>query len=292
MSTIVVHSNASGMYPSWNATFVVLANFSTSRCLGLSPWLPLLSMSSGVLPSWPMVLPPGPPVVYALQLQSPLLPEACPQYLLYVTVLVLALPQVGSACRYPPSGLRFVSVPLWWGEFGDPWLIRTTSVSWFILPSTVHSPLVTQSLSPLSSRTSCPPSVLLGTFSLLSCAFAGSPCVSVPVPSSNLLASRLHMRSFHQVLCRLFIPVTVTGFYSHVRPIIQRWLGHLGTIQRHWVDPITWSLRLVSRIWLILWGAYTLNLGYISPWTFRLATHLVPFPLPCFPLWSYLIHMG
>ena len=49
MSTIIVHVIASVMYPSRNDTCVISTNFSTSQYLDMSPWLPPVAMSSGIL---------------------------------------------------------------------------------------------------------------------------------------------------------------------------------------------------------------------------------------------------
>ena len=76
ISTIIVHVNASGMYQSRNGPLLYSPICSTSRCLGIYPWFLPLDMSSGVLPSYPMLLPTGLPIVSALPLQYPLLPEA------------------------------------------------------------------------------------------------------------------------------------------------------------------------------------------------------------------------
>ena len=103
MINMFVHVIASGMYLYRNATYFILTNFPTSRCLCLSPWLPPVAMSSGVLHQLLMVTPPVPPGFFALPLQSTLLTEARPKYPLAVPGLVLDLPLVVAACRYPPT---------------------------------------------------------------------------------------------------------------------------------------------------------------------------------------------
>ena len=73
MRTIVIHANASGMYPSWNDTFIIITIFPTSQCMVIYTWLPPLAMSSGVLLSYPIVILPVLYISFALQMQSPLL---------------------------------------------------------------------------------------------------------------------------------------------------------------------------------------------------------------------------
>ena len=61
---------------SWNATFVILTILSQLSLSGSFYLINSLTMSSGVLPSFPMFLLSVLPVVSALKMQSSLLPEA------------------------------------------------------------------------------------------------------------------------------------------------------------------------------------------------------------------------
>ena len=137
----------------WPVTLPALYStiFPTYRCLDLSPWLPPVSMSSGVMNSCLMGLPPVPYRVSTLPLQSPLLPEARTQYLLVVPGLVVALLMVGAACRGPPVELKFVTVLLWWGDLCYTCILSTISVSCSMLLASDHSPLMTLSPPLISS---------------------------------------------------------------------------------------------------------------------------------------------
>ena len=87
-----------------------------------------------------------------------------PKYLPVVLVLGFPCPPLGAACRDSPSGLRFVTVPLWWWGMGDPWTFSITSMSCYMLPSSGHPLLVSQSPPSLSSLCiSFPTSVLFVT---------------------------------------------------------------------------------------------------------------------------------
>ena len=158
-----------------------------------------------------MVLHPVPPGVSTLPLKFNLLPEARTQYLPNVTGLVLALPLVGAACTYRPAGLSFVPLPLCRGDIGDPWILCNTSVSWSVLLSADHYPLMNWYTPPLYSPCiSYHPSRLIGTVTSPSCALVGLPWTSFPVPSSDPPASRLRLRS----MALFFLP-SATAYWPY-----------------------------------------------------------------------------
>ena len=148
-------------------------------------------MHSSVLPLSTTVLPHVPLLVSALLLQYTLLLGICPRYLPVVLVSGFPRPLEGAACRDPTSGLRCVSVPLWWRELVDPWPISTTCGSCYTLTSSGQPLLVYQSTPPLSSPyIYCPHSVLFVTSSYPSLFLSGLPYVSISVlnsypPTSN-----------------------------------------------------------------------------------------------------------
>ena len=164
MSTIVVRADASGMCPSRNAYFFTLA--SLSQC-PLSGYIPLVSSLINVLKFYDAMTN-GPPthtfcsLCTATAISSP--SGGSSVILTGCTSIRISRHPAGTACRYPPSGLRCVPVPLWWGVLSVHWPLSNTYVFCSTLTLSGHLRLVYQYSTPLSSPcVSCPPSVLLGT---------------------------------------------------------------------------------------------------------------------------------
>ena len=118
----------------------------TIVCLGPFPVSPPFFTSSDALASSPMDLLPGLRAAPVLTMQATTLQGVHMGSILVALELESPHPSGGSACRGPPSVLRFVPAPPWWGVKYGPWTAGTTAVLCPMIPSSIILPVTPQYL--------------------------------------------------------------------------------------------------------------------------------------------------